>query len=444
MKKSIKVLGVTAGVLAALSLGGCGVADTDAVATVYGEEVTVGEAGLYAIYQQVQYEQFYSMYLGTTVDWSQEYDGATMEDETKESMLDQFKKMQIVAAHAEDYSIAVSEEEAAKIKEAAQKLVEANNDKAKKALHISQESAEALFETYYLYNKVSDAMVADVDTNVTDEEAAQKKMSYVEFSLEGTTDEEGNTVELTEEEKTAVKEKAEEVAKATDLETAVDGTDYTVSTATFDEESDSLDEEVYTAANKLKVGETSSVIETESAYYVVRLDSEFDQEATDTKKEEIVSQRKTDAFDKLYEEWEAEENAFVLDEKAWASIRFKDKITLATEEEDSQAAEDSENTEDTTEDTTEAESTENEEDSQAAESTENAVEDTADDAEVQAVEGTENATENQADSEAAQNEADTAEDAETSENTESTEAGETAENAADGEAAQKEADTTAE
>ena len=59
----------------------------------------------------------------------------------------------------------------------------------------------------------------------------------------------------------------------------------------------------------------------------------LDREATDSKKEEIVSERKTEAFDKLYEEWAAEEGAFVLDEAMWNSIRFKDKITLSTGEE---------------------------------------------------------------------------------------------------------------
>ncbi len=341
MKKSIRALGITTGIIAALALGGCGTADTDTVATVYGTEVTVGEAGLYTIYQQAQYEQFYSMYLGTTVDWTQEYDGKTMEDETKESILEQFKKMQIVAAHASDYNVSVSEEEEAKIKEAAKKLVEANDEKALKALHISEESATALFKTYYLYNKTSDAMVADVDTNVSDEEAAQKKMSYVEFSLSGTTDDDGNTVELTEDEKADIKAKAESVASAgaEGMESAVENTDYTVEEENFDEESDTLDSAVYEAANQLKAGEISSVIETETAYYVVRLDSEFDKEATESKKDEIVSERKTEAFDAIYEGWEAEEDAFVLNESAWASLRFKDNITLKTPETEEAAEE---------------------------------------------------------------------------------------------------------
>ncbi len=334
MKKSVKVLGITAAFVAALSMGGCTTKPTDTVATVYGENVSVSELGMYAIYQQVQYEQFYSMYLGTTVDWSQEYDGATMEDETKKNALDTFKKMKIVASHAGDYNVSISEKEQKKINKAAKKLVKDNNDKAKKALYITEDGAKDLFETYYLYNKTNEAMVADVDTNVSDEEAAQKKMSYVKFDLESTTDEDGNTIDLTEDEKKAAKAKAEEVAKAgaDKLEAAVEGTDYTVETATFDDDSDTLDKKVYKAAKKLKEGQLSKVIETDSACYVIRLDSNLDREATDSKKEEIVSKRKSDAFDAIYEKWEKEKEAFVVDEKVWKTIRFKDKITLKQDE----------------------------------------------------------------------------------------------------------------
>lgn len=363
MKKSVKVLGITAAMMAALAMGGCGTKPTETAATVYGENVSVSELGMYTIYQQVQYEQFYSMYLGTTVDWSQEYDGSTMEDETKKNALDTFKKMKVVAAHADDYKVSISEKEQKKINKAAKKLVEDNDSKAKKVLYITEDGARELLQTYYLYNKTNEAMVADVDTNVSDEEAAQKKMSYVKFDLESTTDEEGNTVELTEDEKKAAKAKAEEVAKAgaDKLEASVEGTDYTVETATFDDASDTLDKKVYKAAKKLKEGQMSKVIETDSACYVIRLDSNLDREATDSKKEEIVEERKSDAFDAIYEKWEKEEDAFVIDEDVWGTIRFKDKITLKQEEKeettDTEETAEKEETADT-EETTDTEETE--------------------------------------------------------------------------------------
>ena len=53
--------------------------------------------------------------------------------------------------------------------------------------------------------------MAGVDTEVSDEEAAQKKMQYVTFSFT-TTDEEGNSSEMTDEEKAELKTQAEEFA----------------------------------------------------------------------------------------------------------------------------------------------------------------------------------------------------------------------------------------
>lgn len=48
-------------------------------------------------------------------------------------------------------------------------------------------------------------MTADVDTNVEDSEAAQSKITVCQISTAGTQDEEGKTVELTDEEKTGQK-----------------------------------------------------------------------------------------------------------------------------------------------------------------------------------------------------------------------------------------------
>ncbi len=59
-------------------------------------------------------------------------------------------------------------------------------------------------------SKMHDPMIADVDTEVSDEEAQQSKISYVRVSTEGTeTDENGDTIELTDEEKAEKKDIAQ-------------------------------------------------------------------------------------------------------------------------------------------------------------------------------------------------------------------------------------------
>lgn len=54
-------------------------------------------------------------------------------------------------------------------------------------------------------------MTADVDTNVEDKEAQQSKITYCKVSTEATKDDEGNSTELTDEEKAAKKDQAQQV-----------------------------------------------------------------------------------------------------------------------------------------------------------------------------------------------------------------------------------------
>ena len=47
----------------------------------------------------------------------------------------------------------------------------------------------------------------------------------------------------------------------------------------------------------------SGVVETDKGYYVIRLDSEFDQKATDEKKDEIIGQRQQELYQKVCDEY---------------------------------------------------------------------------------------------------------------------------------------------
>ena len=69
------------------------------------------------------------------------------------------------------------------------------------------------------------------------------------------------------------------------------------------DENSSLDKKVLKAADKLKANEMSGVVETDKGYYVIRLDSEFDQKATDEKKDEIIGQRQQELYQKVCDEY---------------------------------------------------------------------------------------------------------------------------------------------
>ena len=83
--------------------------------------------------------------------------------------------------------------------------------------------------------------------------------------------------------------------------------DYSALTGQFsanDTSDTSLNEEIVKAAAGLSDGElVDSVIETDTYFYVVRVNKVFDESMTEAKKDEILKQRKQDSLDTLVSEW---------------------------------------------------------------------------------------------------------------------------------------------
>ncbi|MFQ9153582.1 MAG: hypothetical protein ACLR6B_21520 [Blautia sp.] len=76
----------------------------------------------------------------------------------------------------------ITDEDKTKITDAAGKFIETNDEKTMKAMNATQENVERLLTLYTVQSRMYNAIIADVDTNVSDEEAAQKTVKYVLFS----------------------------------------------------------------------------------------------------------------------------------------------------------------------------------------------------------------------------------------------------------------------
>lgn len=132
MKQAVRRIAVltAASALALTSLTGCTSWDNDeAVAKVGEEEIPAGVANFYARMQQAQYETYYAPMMGTTGEalWQQEVEeGKTYEDGTKESLLTNLENLYLIRQHAEEYEIALTEEDTKAIEEAAKKFDEDN------------------------------------------------------------------------------------------------------------------------------------------------------------------------------------------------------------------------------------------------------------------------------------------------------------------------------
>ena len=262
--------------------------------------------------------------------------GNTMTQDVKDEIEEELQTLYLLQAHMDEYDISVSEEEEAAILKAADDFIAANSKEAVKQIGAeNKDNVTELLRLRTIQNKMHNRIIEDADTEVTDEEAAQRSFSYVSVSTSGATDADGNQVEYTEEEKADLKAAAQEVAEAEDFDAAAEAAGYTVSTASYgsaEDENATMDTAVLEAADALKEGEVSDVIETDSAYYVVRLDSEHDEEATASKKEELISQKQEDYYNDILDGWK-EASKWTLNESEWAKVTFEDHFAKPKQEE---------------------------------------------------------------------------------------------------------------
>ncbi|MDD3218623.1 MAG: hypothetical protein PHR50_05575 [Lachnospiraceae bacterium] len=377
-------------VLGATTLTGCGKLDgTEAVATVGEQSIPLGVASLYLRYQQAQMETYYGSMFGENM-WSMEIsEGETYADTTKNNTMETLEEYYLLKTHAGDYDVAISEDQESAIAEAAKNFIAANDAATLETMGVTEDTVKELLELYTYHSLMEPVMTADVDTEVSDEEAAQTTVTYVQLSTAGTTDEEGNTVDMTDDEKAALKDQAVQIIEKINATGDVANADMdalakevgeslAATTTSYGSDDETLDDALKTAVGSMADGQLNGdVVEGTDAYYVLRLDKTFDEEATATKKESIVSERKTDAYTALVDEWK-EADGVKVNDKVWDKVVLNDNISFTmadvtepaeeTTEEPADATGDAatEDTADTTGDTAEESTTDTTDEADAA------------------------------------------------------------------------------
>ena len=241
MKKMMQKTAVVAlaGVMAAGMLSGCGKDETldgtAIVATVDGAEITLGQLSLRTRQVQAQITELYEMYLGTTENiWSQEVDsetGETYGEQTVKDCLEQTELLYIMKAKATDYGVEVTEEDQERIATAAAEFMAANAEETIAALAVTGQDVKDYLELETYSQRMYNAIIADVDTEVSDEEAQQSSFTYLSVDV----------LDMEEDAIAAEKENLQGIIDAvkenegTDLETEASAVseDYSVLTGTF-------------------------------------------------------------------------------------------------------------------------------------------------------------------------------------------------------------------
>ena len=334
MKKRLFALAL-AGVLAAATLTGCGSLKGDeTVATVDDTKIDADLANFFARYTQATYETYYSAYLGENMWNSDASDGETYEESVKSSVLKSLEDMILLEKHMEDYDVSITDEDKAMIKETTQQFLNDNSLDDKNLVSGNEKTVNRALTLMAVQQKMRTAIQAGADTEVSDEEAAQKSMDYVFISYQ-TKDDSGNSKDVSDDEKAQLKSQAEAIASGLkeggDLNALAEEQGATVQTLTFDKDTTSPDEDLIKAADALGEGESTDVIETEKGCYVAKVTSLLDRTATDSKKSQIVQERQTKLYDDTVKKWRKKVDIKV-HKGVWKKVSFqKVSVKMKTE-----------------------------------------------------------------------------------------------------------------
>lgn len=273
----------------------------------------------------------------------------------KNSVMDSLTDMVLLSQHADEYGVSISDEDETAIKEAAQQFVDDNDADMLAKNGITADSVAEYMRLYTIYARMQDPMVADVDTNVSDDEAKKSTITYVRIKEDtsSSTDssEDASSTEETETKKfDSLKDEAQavldrlkqesDIANA-DIETIAQevGDDTFTVQVSYDADDMVYDSKLKEAANTLSDGQLyDGVIEgADGNYYLVRMDSVLDREKTDANKETIVSNRKSDAYDQIVAGWK-DAAEITVNESLWKKATVEDAEQYRTKAEDSSSA----------------------------------------------------------------------------------------------------------
>ena len=393
MKDLLKrtTIAALAGVLAAGMFTGCGekkVDGTKTVATVDGTDVPMGVFSLFAREQQAQTIAMYQQFMGGSASniWSGVADkdtGETYGESAVKSALKQVELLYVMKEKAADYDVEITEDEQKAIEDAAAAFMKDNDEDTIKELSVTEDQVKTLLELETYQKKMQDPIKKEGNIEVSEDDAQQSAFTYVNISLSGddlTDDDIAKRKEQAQEILDKVKEDPtadmKEIAKGVDDSyTALNGTFTTKESDDEDFQSTAYPDEVLTALRTLKEGEVyDSLVETDTAAYILRLDSEKDEDATASKVKSVTTTKENKYYSETTEKW-LDDAKVTEDEKVLKTLTFSDNHTFTIKATTSDAAGDS--TEETSD---EAEVTPTEEAADEAEVT--PTEEAADEAEV--------------------------------------------------------------
>ena len=343
-------------VIAGSLLAGCGSpADT----------AQIDGTSFLAKYQQAQMYAMYTAYFGAAEIFDMVMDessGETYGETLKGYALDSIEEMVLLRQHAEEYGVTLTAEEEEQIDKVAQAYIDENSEDVRAAIGASKENVIELLKLQLIKSKMLEPMAADVDTEVSDEEAQQSGVTYVKIDKateEDFANENSDESSLADSSVAAAADvaaqveaaNAEKFSQAEAVLAAVQASG-NIAEADMTTIANEINEELYAQTGQFTTHNTEDtvldmaiveavaglsdgtlvdhVVEASdgTAWFVVRFDAAYDETATQEIRDEKVKARKQEAYDKLYTEWK-DSAKITVDEAVLATLVISDMSPVA-------------------------------------------------------------------------------------------------------------------
>ena len=311
-----------------------------------GTDVTLKKAWIYGKMTAAQYESYYTSYFGEnfwTIDMGTDDEGnaTTFEDYVKEQVVTQIKQVIVLNNKAEEVECSLTDEDKEQCAEYAKAFAEDESGKAILAeCGATEEDMQEIYEENALASKVQEYMIKDTDTNVSDDEARKTTISRVVFATTKT-DDDGNTVDMTDDEKAQVLATAqaaqEELKAGKSIADIAEAQEYTNIDETFAAGESEEGEAFEKMLAGMKDGDiTQEVQECDNGYVIAQLTAYTDADATAENKETIIAERQQEKFKEVYDEWTKDLEAEWsykedVDQELWAELVLRSEDSTATE-----------------------------------------------------------------------------------------------------------------
>lgn len=317
MRRKNKAGALVAILFMSVAVSGCKVGNTEVVVNsgfsgnevfkIKDEVCTLSEARVFLTNYQNIYADMYGVNL-----WKHKFKNNELEDYVKDITVSQLAQIMAMDFLAEEKDISLTEEEQAKVKEAAKAYYESLNDTEKKYMNVSEGDIEKLYSRYGLANKLYTYLTGDVNAEVSDDDARVMEVAQIYVTDENTANEIQNQIN--------------------------NGADFMSLAGTYNEAGEievalgrnNVSKEVEEVIFSLENDQVSGMIAADNGWYFIKCINNYNQELTDANKAVILEQRRKEAFDDVYSEF-LKEIPSEFNEEVWKEVEIETDKEITTD-----------------------------------------------------------------------------------------------------------------